>query len=341
MKTTQKKSNGSGWNTMLTAGMLVMALTFGFLIASCDTGSNGSAENPVAISYTGSGPGGGVVEIILEQSQRTVASGTYQYAITIDGVTISVGTANVTEIEIRFVSTGGQTFTATITINGLSDLTIKTDSGTNIDVKNITEETSDTNGLGESFALLPDRGFYDGEYRTTRVPVTSVTVSGPFNTAPVAAMTSDSFSVKIEKADSAKLSPMDNAATKEYLAVEFFGFSGTSKISEFGPSDAKIGRLYFYGDADGYRPELNLRKVTITATEGSEDVYYFIYVDKNVTMKGAESVAGNTPYTITVDLSLKTGWNIVRRYYDGHSVKFVMAGAIPDKNSATWQLWRD
>ncbi|GHV84366.1 hypothetical protein AGMMS50212_17060 [Spirochaetia bacterium] len=158
MKITKK------WGKMLMAGMLGTVLTFGLLFSSCGGGSGGGGAGSTGstTTYTGSS-GEGAVEITLTPqsakssgiaaidyvdyvyipAERSVVSGTtYSYTIKIGGVSRSSGTAKVTSVTLTFTSSSGKTFSATISSGGLTSLTIKPDSGTEIAVASLTEATS-------------------------------------------------------------------------------------------------------------------------------------------------------------------------------------------------------
>ena len=190
--------------------------------------------------------------------------------------------------------------------------------------------------------------------------VTSVTVNDLFSTAPTVTGT-NSFSVTIPAADLSKLF----APTKADIA-DMFDLSGADKITVLPPEDAKFGILEFSANAGAeYETDLSLGIVVFNGIQGNfsanEAEYSYVYVSKDVTIKGFEQVH-DSKYTengadhfysgtVTVDLSLKEGWNVVEEsesftvqkladgtYKETGTTKFSVNGIL---NSAKWYLEED
>jgi hypothetical protein len=155
-------------------------------------------------------------------------------------------------------------------------------------------------------------------------------VNGPFDTALTATVTGGDFTVTIPAADQTKL----NTPTKSDLASKF-DLSDEDKITTLSPADAKFGELSFSATAEGwYNPALRLGTNTESGTETNSSErgtnYSYVYVDKDVTVRGSEREQGEEDYSgktyvydysTTIDLSLKAGWNVVEESYSYNARK--------------------
>jgi hypothetical protein len=330
MKTTKK------WSKMLLAGMAL--LTFAVLIIGCETaGGDSSSDSSAAetsITYTGSS-GGKDVEINLTAaeplvaaisaidnidipatSQRSVASGVvYNYVIFVDGVLVSSGVATLVGTTLTFTSSSNITFSATTTQNGLSTLTIRLDSGAEIVVAAITEESID-GSLGDRFEInnKPIYNARTGGKITDGIETGDIFLDeGPFESLPTVEVNSadKTFSVRIRKADDEKLKKKESLDTDTTSLI----FEGIS-LSEVTPADAKFGRLSFRIHSDDYSSDFFIVGKTFKSSSGDKigvDWHGYVYADKDVSVKGSivkyvDTYSGK----YSVDLSLKKGWNSCR-----------------------------
>ncbi|GHV88584.1 hypothetical protein AGMMS50267_09440 [Spirochaetia bacterium] len=218
------------------------------------------------------------------------------------------------------------------------------------DADDVKEEARTDPVLGETFEI---KGTIYGELwsdsgvsYTPLTNVTTVTVSGPFSTAPTATVTGGSnFSVTIPTAVSYQL----QTATKELLRMQF-DLSNSEKITTLQPADAKFGRLELSATAPGYSTYFRLGIASGSGTEEnyteSSTRYSYVYVDKDVTIKGSDRIQGEpvengVTYayddSITVDLSLKAGWNVVERS-NSDSGKKISATREESKGTTTYSV---
>ncbi|GMO62546.1 MAG: hypothetical protein Ta2A_09230 [Treponemataceae bacterium] len=216
--------------------------------------------------------------------------------------------------------------------------------------------------LGESFTIKGqiygyefDDENYTIKYNELSVDEGAVTVvaPSPFTTLPIEAKVTDEdkgkFSVKIKTADEDELV----AASPKTLYDNFFalfgddGLSSEKKITSLSPANANFGVLSLEADVDEYEAELRLgiesRKGDDTVWSGTNTVYTYVYVDTDVTIQGSEKSTGGDTTTITVDLALKKGWNVVemlrktdeKRSTNEVTITYSVKGVL---ESAKWYL---
>ena len=218
------------------------------------------------------------------------------------------------------------------------------------------EETRSNPVLGETFDISEkiygessnDVGF---SY-TPLTNVTAVTVEGPFSTAPTATVTAGgNFTVPIPAADASRLI----TATETDLA-DMFDFSSGANITTLQPTDAKFGELRFFVTTPEYYAPLylNIRSASRTEDNYSESGtrYLYVYVDKDVTIKGSEQEQGEDwdnpedkddssvrvyDHSTIVSLSLKAGWNVVEQSFS-YSEKKISDTKSESKNTETYSV---